>query len=47
MEQSFDSMAAVILERKKRTSVTASTFPPSIFHEAMGPDAMILVFFNI
>ena len=24
-------------------SVMASTFPPSIFHEVMGPDAMILV----
>ena len=33
-----------ILEPKKTKSVTASTFPPSIYHEAMGLDAMILVF---
>ena len=25
-------------------SVTVSTFPPSICHEVIGPDAMILVF---
>ena len=31
----------MILEPKKRKS----TFPPSIFHEVMGPDAMTLVFF--
>ena len=36
--------SAVILEPKKRISVTASTFSPSICHEVMGPDAMILVF---
>ena len=34
---------AVILEPKKMKSVTASTFSPSICHEVMGPDAMILV----
>ena len=28
---------------KKRKYVTASTFPPSIYHEVTGPDAMILV----
>ena len=28
---------------KKIKSVTASTFPLSICHEVMGPDAMILV----
>ena len=33
----------MILEPKKRDSVTASTFSPSIHHEGMGPDAMILV----
>ena len=39
---------AVILEPKKRKSVTASTFSPSICHEVLGPDAMILGFvFNI
>ena len=32
------------LEPKKRKSVTASTFSASICHEAMGSDAMILVF---
>ena len=39
------SPSTVILEPKKRKSVTASTFCPSIYHEVMGPDAMILVFF--
>ena len=38
------SPSAVILEPTKRESVTASTFSPSICHEVMGPDAMILVF---
>ena len=41
-------MAAVTvhsdLRAQKRKSVTASTFSPSICHEVMGPDAMILVF---
>ena len=36
--------STVILETKKRKSVTASTFPPSICDEMMGPDAMILDF---
>ena len=40
----LQSLSAVILEPKKRKSVTASTFSPPIFHEVMGPDAMILVF---
>ena len=31
------------LENKIK-SATASTFPPSVCHEVMGPDAMILVF---
>ena len=35
---------AVILEPKKRKSVTVSIVSPSICHEVMGPDAMILVF---
>ena len=39
--------SAVILEPKKRKSVTASTFSPSIYHEVMAPDATILVFLNI
>ena len=41
------SPSAVILEPKKIKSVTVSTFPPSICHEVMGPDAMILVFFTV
>ena len=36
--------SAVILEPKKINSVTASTVSPSICHEVMGPDAIILVF---
>ena len=40
----LQSPSAVILEPKKIKLVTASTFPPSICHEVMGPDAMILVF---
>ena len=38
--------SAVILEPKKMKSVTISTVSPSICHEVMGPDAMILVFWN-
>ena len=40
----LQSPSAVILETKKIKSVTVSTFPPSVGHEVMGPDAMILVF---
>ena len=36
--------SAVILEPKKRKSVTTSTFSSSICREVMGPGAMILVF---
>ena len=39
------SLSTVILEPKKRKSVTISTFYPSICHEVMEPDAMILGFF--
>ena len=39
----LQSLSAVILEPKKIKSVTVSTFPPSICHEMMGLDAMILV----
>ena len=35
------------LEPKKRKSVTASTFFPSIYHEVMGLDAMIFVFWML
>ena len=38
------SPSAVILEPKKIKSVTVSIVSPFICHEAMGPDAMILVF---
>ena len=38
------SPSAVILEPRKIKSDTASTVCPSISHEMMGPDAMILVF---
>ena len=40
----LQSPSAVILELKKIKSVTASTFPPSICYEVMGPDAMIFGF---
>ena len=40
----LQSTSTVILEPKKIKSVTVSTFSPSICHEVMGPDAMILVF---
>ena len=36
--------SAVILEPPKVKSLTVSIFSPSICHELMGPDAMILVF---
>ena len=38
--------SAVILDPKKRKSVIVSNFSPSICHEVMGPDVIILVFFN-
>ena len=40
----MQSPSAVILEPKKRKSVTISTFSLSTCHEVMRPDAMILVF---
>ena len=40
----LQSPSAVILESKNVKSVTVSTVSPSICHEVMGPDAMILVF---
>ena len=39
----LQSLSAVILEPKNIKSVTVSIFPPSICHEGMGLDAMILV----
>ena len=38
------SSSAVILEPRKIKSATVSTVSPSICHEVIGPDAMILVF---
>ena len=43
----LQSPCVVILEPKKRKSVTASTFSPSICLEVMGLDAMILVFWML
>ena len=40
----LQSPSAVILEPKKIKSVTVSIVFPSIYHEALGLDAMILVF---
>ena len=40
----LQSPSAVILETKHIKSVTVSTISPSICHQVMGPDAMILVF---
>ena len=40
----LQSPSTMILEPKKRKSVTASTFSPSTCHEVLGPNAMILVF---
>ena len=43
----LQSPSTVILEPKKRKSVTISIFPPSICHKVMGPDARILVFWML
>ena len=40
----LQSPSAMILEPEKIKSVTVSIVSPSICHEGMGPDAMILVF---
>ena len=40
----LQSPSAVILKPKKIKSDTVSIVSPSISHEVMGPDAMILVF---
>ena len=39
--------SAMILEPKKIKSLTSSILSPSICHEVMGPDAMILVFWML
>ena len=43
----LQSPSAVIWEPKKIKSATVSTVSPSISHEVMGPDAMILVFWML
>ena len=43
----LQSPSAVILEPPKIKSVTVFTVSPSICHEVMGPDAMILVFWML
>ena len=43
----LQSPSAVILEPKKIKSLTVSIVSPSICHEVMGPDAMILVFWML
>ena len=40
----LQSPSAMILEPRKIKSDTVPTLSPSISHEVMGPDAMILVF---
>ena len=40
----LQSSSTVILEHKKIQSITVSIISPSICHEVMGQDAMILVF---
>ena len=40
----WQSLSTVILESKKIKSLIVSIFSPSVCHEVMGPDAMILVF---
>ena len=43
----LQSPSAVILEPPKIKSATVSTVSPSICHEVMGPDTMILVFWML
>ena len=43
----LQSASAVTLEPKKVKSVTVSIVSPSIFHEVMGPDAMIFIFWML
>ena len=43
----LQSPSAVILEPKKIKSATVSNVSPSICHEVIGPDAMILVFWML
>ena len=43
----LQSPSAVILEPKKIKSLTVSTVSPSIYHEVMGPDVMIFIFWML
>ena len=43
----LQSPSEVVLEPKKIKSVTVSIVSPSICHEVMGPDAMVLVFWML
>ena len=43
----MQSLSTMILEPPKINSVTFSTVSPSICHEVMGPDVMILVFWML
>ena len=43
----LQSPSTVILKPKKRKSVIVSIVSPSICHDVMRPDAMILVFLNV
>ena len=43
----LQSPSAVTLLPKKIKSVTVSIVLPSVCHEVMGPDVMILVFLNV
>ena len=43
----LQSLSSVILDPRKTKSVPASTLSPSICHEVMGSDAMILVFWML
>ena len=48
---SFSFVVAVticsVLETKKIKSVTVCIFSPSTFHEVLGLDAVIFIFFNV
>ena len=43
----LQSMSALILEPKKIKSLTVSIVSPSVFHEVMGPDAIIFLFWML
>ena len=43
----MQSPSAVILEPRKIKSATVSTVSPSIYHEVMGQDAMIFIFWML